>query len=193
MHIRKVASPGPTDKMSVRMDRHRLACPQPHGDAAPMTPAGGYPGPRWGYPGPRHRLQIISGCYPVYRICTYIYSVYSVTLAWLIMSSRSWLKQWGFLPHMHCTCMTIFVTVSCYKCWDLWYARCQPALVAIRDAKYTFTSVYRNVVWPCWYKLLRISLSYFFMRWHLACSALSYARNFFIFSNRAHWFSHFNE
>ena len=76
MHIRKVASPGPTDKMSVSMDRHRLAYPQPHGDAVPMTPAGGYRGPRWGYPGPLHRLQIISGCYPVYRICTYIHSVY---------------------------------------------------------------------------------------------------------------------
>ena len=38
---REVAGAGPTDKLSVGMDRHRLAHPLPHGDAAPRTPLGG--------------------------------------------------------------------------------------------------------------------------------------------------------
>ena len=64
-YIRQVASTGPTDKLSVGMDHHRLAHPRRHGDAAPMTRRGG------GKPGPMHRLEIFSWLLPC--ACIYIY------------------------------------------------------------------------------------------------------------------------
>ena len=61
-NIREVASTGSTDKLSVGMDRHRVAHLQSHGDATPMTPA-------WENPGPLHRLEIFLGYYPEYGMC----------------------------------------------------------------------------------------------------------------------------
>ena len=56
---REVASTGPTDKLSDGMDRHRLAHPRPHGDAAPMTPLGG-----GGTPDPCIGWRYFPGYYP---------------------------------------------------------------------------------------------------------------------------------
>ena len=52
--FREVASTGLTDKLSVGMDRHRLAQPQP---ISPMSPQGDTPPP----PRPLHRLEIFPG------------------------------------------------------------------------------------------------------------------------------------